>query len=348
MSTIKTAAGVVLGGAAVTAGLVWLYLRLKDRSGSGFGLGLGGGGGDKLLGKHPASGPADEPGGTGGSADKPGDTNDAGGGTSKPSASGGGGSKPTDKSGTGSGGHASGGGSKPGGDGHGGSGGGLGGGSGGGVGIGEGEGTSGNEGDGGAQGEQDGGGESSEGPYDAWGGVLIAEDLAAPDLSEAKLAAVRETVLELVGSSVLETPLPPPLHAYDPNLGGVLLFWADVALHMNYKLPPGRLDPNKESHGPWLKLWRGILEYTAKAELEINGPLEQELEQAVVGFSRYAMAARGRLPRSIDARVLGLRGPRVTIRRLLADERFIQRDPSVRETELDRLTVNRVTADRGA
>ena len=84
------------------------------------------------------------------------------------------------------------------------------------------------------------------------------------------------TIEDLVTYAVLETDLPPPLHAFDPNLGGLLQFWADVTLHIHYELPPGRLDPDNASHVPYINLWIDILAKLAIEEQKINADIDED------------------------------------------------------------------------
>ncbi|MEZ4430468.1 MAG: hypothetical protein R3A51_22555 [Nannocystaceae bacterium] len=274
---ITTTLGVVAGAAITVGGLYWLYTRLfgEDGEGSGFGFGIGGSGkGDELF-KKGAAGPAEEPGGTGGDAAEPGGTGD-GGGAKQPTASGGGGTKPTDKPGAGDKPQGTGKGDKPSGGGSGGAGGGLGGGSGGGVGSGEGSGMSGDTGEGGEVGEEEGGGEEDQ--YGGWGELLITEELAPPDISAAKIDQLRETIYTLVGDTVYATELPPPLHEFNPELGLDIVYWADVALHLNYALPWGRLDPDNATHKPWIELWLDILQEVIIVENLLNADANEELD----------------------------------------------------------------------
>ena len=271
-TAVGVVAGTVVGVGVLGAGLYWLLSRV-GADGGGKGFGLGGGGGDSLLGTKPPSGPSETEGDGGESPEDRGSSNStpgddrgegenagSGQGSKEPSAGSGEGSP--DKGGSGGGGTSGGGGQ---------GGGGVGGGSGGGVGSDSGSGTAGGlDDEGGSTGDEGGGGED-EGPYDPWGGLLIEVDLPSPDLSAAKLAAVRMVVEDLVLGAVLDPganapDLPEPLHAFDPDYGGVLLFWADVALHYAYDLPHGRLDPDNPSHIPWINLWLDILAYVSEVE----------------------------------------------------------------------------------
>lgn len=87
---------------------------------------------------------------------------------------------------------------------------------------------------------------------------MIDVDLPEPDSSDAKLQAVSDTVLDLVSNGVFETDLTTPLDFYVQEWGGIDRYWADVALHKNYSLPFGRLDPENETHHPWIALWQEI------------------------------------------------------------------------------------------
>lgn len=269
-------------------GILWLANRFYKSSKSGFGIGIGAGGGffgvsawDFLFGSNAeddrkgdkegetgyqesgadeGKGPLDEPEGTVGGKDKePGDGNS--------SSSGGSGSKGSDKDGNQSGGQ--------------GSGGGVGGGSGGGVGSDQGQSTDGGvEDQGGNIGDDNGGGED-DGifDYDPYEGQYITVDLPPPDMSEAKLGDIRLTIENLVDHGITDpgknpedaAKLPPELHEFDIETGGLLRFWADVTLHYHYDLPWGLLDENNKTHLPYRKLWNEILAYTAKHEWELNG-----------------------------------------------------------------------------
>jgi len=282
--TLGAAVGAFAAVGVIGAGLYWFLSRPRG-GGSGWGLG-GGGGGDSLLGTKPPSGPSETE-GTGGKAAEPGADEGAdekddpgqkgsagatGNDSKKPSSDGSAGGSGGAGGGTGSGGTTGGGGK---------GGGGIGGGEGGGVGSGKGSGTSGNEADeddGGVKGEEGGGG-ASDGPYDPWGGEVIGVDLPAPDLTPAKLSAVRETVEDLVLGAILDPgvsvpTLPGPLHVFNPESGGLLLFWADVALHHNYSLPHGRLDPDNATHVAWINLWLDILAYVGTVESKVNNGVE--------------------------------------------------------------------------
>ncbi|MCA9695873.1 MAG: hypothetical protein KC636_40220 [Myxococcales bacterium] len=256
---------------AVGVGGLFYWLLKRSGDGPGFGLGIGGLGGSKLF-EQGGGGPSAEDGtsleeGDGEGTSPKGNEN---GGGKKPGEDKGG-DKPSDGSGQGQGPKKDGDGGTQGGDG-----GGLGGGEGGGVGQGEGEGDSdGQEGEGGDEGDDEGGGES-DGKYDPWGGLLIQVDLPAPDMSDAKLTQIAATIEDLVTYAVLETDLPPPLHAFDPNLGGLLQFWADVTLHIHYELPPGRLDPDNASHVPYINLWIDILAKLAIEEQKINADIDED------------------------------------------------------------------------
>ncbi len=275
--TVGAAVGAFAAVGVIGAGLYWLLSR-SGGGGSGWGLG-GGGGGDSLLGTEPPSGPSESE-GTGGGAPEPGEggadkAQGGAGGSRGPSESAGDPNKPP-KSGAGAGGTSAGAGGTSGGGGKGG--GGVGGGEGGGVGSGEGSGTSGDAAEGGDKGESDGGGEN-DGPYDPWGGEVIGIDLPAPDLAPKKLKSVRETIQDLVLGAILNPglnvpTLPGPLHVFNPEHGGVLLFWADVALHHNYSLPHGRLDPDNATHVAWINLWLEILAYVGRVESKMNSGVE--------------------------------------------------------------------------
>lgn len=256
---------VVGGAAAATVGVLYW---IASRVGAGAGIGLGRGGGSRLFG-GPETGAASEPGGEGGSGETPSDAGSPGGTTKDSPAAGGDTSPETPGRGSGSSSSGSKGGSSDGGTG--GSSGGLGGGTGGGVGHGHGQGAGHDVGDGGAVGEDGGGGEGNSSPYAGWGDAIIGIDLPPPDLSEVMLEQVGSTVYDVVGGTVYETSLPPPLDRFDPELGSDLAFWADVVLHLNYSLPPGRLDPETATHVPWINLWLDILALVVQAEAELNG-----------------------------------------------------------------------------
>jgi len=307
-STVGVAAGTAVAVGAVGLGLYWLYSRAAG--GNGWGFGLGGGGGDSILGVHPPTGPASVEGGDGGTASEP------GGGQANPGGAGGQGGQGSASSGSGQGGKPSGGsggtggsGGDSGGGGQGG--GGVGGGSGGGVGQGSGSGTAGGEDEGGSTGDDNGGG-ADEGHYDPWGGALIDADLPPPDLSAGKLSAVRQTVEDLVLGAVLEPGasepgLPAPLHSFNPDYGGLLLFWADVALHHTYDLPPGRLDPDIPSHIPWINLWLDILAYVSTVEAQVNpgGAIEASASPAWAG-----LGSRSATYWALDHHIIARRGYR--------------------------------------
>ena len=284
----RIASGIV--GGAVVAGVgvgiaygIW-YLWNHGTAGPGFGFGKGG---DSIWKTGGTTSPDDA---DGGASPIPGGGDDAGQGTSDDDKEDGkgkggdskGGDKPSDsKNGSkgDSGGDGGSGGDKQDGEGQGAGGGGVGGGSGGGVGSGEGEGTSdGVEDDGGSSGDQDGGGEGDGGKYDPWGGQLIDVDLDPPDLSPAKLDEATNVILELVGGAILDPGLPPPLHAFDPLLGGLLQFWTDVTLHKVWTLPPGRLDPDNASHVLWINLWLDILAEVSNVEKQINADFDDDIE----------------------------------------------------------------------
>ncbi len=279
------AKNVVLIGGGVTAGafgLIWYLHRRGSSEGEDFGWSIfGGHGGDKVFGGA-ESGPLEEDGGDGGRGEKPseGDGKDGtsgaegdGQGTGEDAgagASGSGKSEGKTEEGSGKGGDGSGG---------------IGGGSGGGVGSGQGGGASHHQDDESGQGDVDQGGGSGANldPYAGWGGTMIDVDLPAPDISEPKLEAVGNTVYELVGNQTLTTSLPPPLNVYDPNLGIDLTFWADVALHKNYSLPPGRLDPENKTHRPWIELWIFTLDLVVRAETELNAGFDDIIDEDWVG-----------------------------------------------------------------
>jgi len=272
------------GGVAAGAGLFyWLLLKNADGPGDGkWGFGGGFKGGTKPGGVE-ESGPLSEDGGDGGHGTEDTGGADKGKGQGGGDTSSGGGSDSsgsTDSRGKGNDdkGNGKGKGKGDGEGGSGGSGGGHGSGSGGGIGSGDGQGTGGDFDEGGNDGV-DGGGGDDEGLYDPWEGLLIVEDIPAPDLSDHKLSELHATISDLVVYSVLDPGtfhpnLPGPLHAFDPELGGLLKFWADVAIHLTYDLPSGRLDPDVTSHVPWINLWLDTYAVAATIEAEINGSLE--------------------------------------------------------------------------
>lgn len=265
--------------------------RAFSRSSRGMGIGLGAGGGsfsvgvdvlEFLFGSSQAgdldgqgnaaeeSGPSDKPGGTGGSASESGDGDEGREGSEGSEEQGSSGAANDGKGTSGSSGDDNG----------------VGGGSGGGIGSGDDQGIDGGDLDeGGSKGEDEGGGEDEgDYEYDPYEGKRITVDLDPPDLSTAKLDAIRETVRTLVNGSILDpgrdepeaSKLPPELHVYDPEQGGLLRFWADVALHLHYDLPWGILDGDRPSHAPWIHLWNDILAYTAQYEWDTNGGVDDE------------------------------------------------------------------------
>jgi len=281
---------VVIGGAA-TAGVVGVLWYLNRNKGPGDGKwGLFGGGykGGTVKGGGPESGPLDQDGGDGGTGNEPSKGGDKGKGGS-------GGKTGEDGKGVSSGGSSGQTGSGKGGDGKGegktkeGAGGdgsgGKGGGSGGGIGQGQGAGSGHDQGDTSGDGDTDEGGGAGQvfDPYAGWGGAIIEGDLPAPDISEPKLEAIGNTVYQLVGNQTTSTQLPPPLHQYNPNFGIDLTFWADVALHSHYSLPPGRLDPEIDSHRPWIELWIFILDLVIRAEAELNDDFDDIIDDDFVG-----------------------------------------------------------------
>lgn len=274
--TILVGTGVAAGAFAV----LW-FLRRGEGGSRGWGLGWGSGGslfgpgGEGATvedGKFKESGPLEDQRGDGGDSteDVNGDSSHGGQDGTGENSSGEG--KPGDgKSGDGKEGNGKGG--------TGGQGGGFGGGTGGGIGSGKGQGTGGDFDEGGNEGDDNGGGDEGDGLYDPWEGQLIDQDLQPPDTSKKKLADLHATISDLVVYSVLDPGkfhpgLPQPLHRFDPELGGLLKFWADVAIHLEYpQLPPGRLDPDVASHVPWINLWLDAYALTATIEAEINGSL---------------------------------------------------------------------------
>ena len=303
--TIGSTVGVVAGAGLASVALYWLWSRASD--GPGWGLGGGGGDGSSILGWGRQSGAGAEEGGDGG-------TSEAGGGASKDgsgASGGGGGAGNAEQPGAQDGGAGKGGESSEGKGGSGGSGGGgLGGGSGGGVGSGHGAGAANDEGKGG-KGEDDGGG-ASDGQYPGWGGQVVEADLDPPDLSEARLVQVRKTVKDLVTGAVLDPgvsapDLPGPLHSFNPEHGGLLLFWADVALHYNYSLPPGRLDPENTSHVPWINLWLDILALVAMEEEKLNPGVEYD-EPEPKSMVIHGVGASSIAYRSLDTHRIERRG----------------------------------------
>lgn len=268
---------VTLGGVAAIAGFgaYWFLRNRGDGGGEGWSIFGGGyaGGTEKTGGAE--SGPLGEDGGDGGHGKEQteGGTNKGKGGSDGKS---GDGEKPSDgpKGSGGSGGK--GGKSKEGSGGDGKGGGGIGGGSGGGVGHGEGAGSSGGVDEVGGDGEtEEGGGDGQEmKPLNGWG-EMIEGDLPKPDISPAMLEKVGNTIYTLVGNSVLSTTLPGPLKEFNPEVGLDIEYWADVALHTNYALPQGRLDPENKTHIPWINLWIDILGLVVRAENELNGDGEE-------------------------------------------------------------------------
>lgn len=281
--------------AVAIGGLLWIAHRTYETSKSGFGIGIGAGGGFLGVsvwsflfgspgsdgdgsGKHSGAGTSagplkEDPGGgeSGHSKDPSDGTSTEGQGKPKDDSKGSSNNGDNGKSGAGD---------NAGEGKSGGGGGGVGGGSGGGVGSDHGSGTDGGVGEGGDKGEDDGGGED-EGAfeYDPFEGQHITIDLPPPDLSKTHLASVRGTVENLVTFSI-EDPgadpddaakLPPALHVYNGDIGGILRFWADVALHYHYDLPWGLLDDQNPTHIPWIELWNDILALAAKLEWEQNG-----------------------------------------------------------------------------
>ena len=298
MGVLKTTVGVVAGSAVTVAGLYWLFKTFFDsEGGSGFGWGIGGSGkGEKLFEKGGA-GVADEPGGTGGDNASPGGSGGVGAGSTQ---GGGGGTKPTNNPGSGGDGGSGGSGKDGSGKGgSGGSGGGIGGGSGGGIGSGEGEGSGGDFGDGG-QGQDDGGGDDddSKPSYEGLGTVLITADLPPPQLTKDKLDDLHDEIVDLVADNVWETELAPPLDQFDPDLGSILKFWADVALHRHFDLPPGKLDPDNPTHKPWIELWVDLFLLAVVTEEELIKSWDKEpLESSVGGHgdgTAYGKGARSR------------------------------------------------------
>ncbi|MCA9717364.1 MAG: hypothetical protein KC468_22000 [Myxococcales bacterium] len=296
--TLSVVSALALGGYV-------LYWWLKHGKG-GFGFGFGSGkGGSSIFGQ---GGDPSGPGGDAAEPGAPGDTFEAGGSTSpsngEGSASSGGDIRPTKPGDRGNG--------KPespiadgadehsdeksgrGGD-SGDDGGGTGGGSGGGVGEGQGLGDGGEEHD--SVGIEDGGGEDL-GEYDGGGeGLMVIDDLEPPDTSPEKIQKLRTDVEDLVLGAVLDPgvdapELPPMLHHFDPGLGSVWKFWADVALHYNYPgLPWGRLDPDNSTHVPWIELWIDIYRYVLLVDLGENPGVEVEEPQSAV--RPHALDRRG-------------------------------------------------------
>ena len=319
-NVVSGTVGALVGAGVLVGGAYALYRLWKNASG-GPGVGLGKGG-SSFFGLGGTQGAPGATSGPGGDAEKPGtgdspSTTKPGSGSSQPSP--GGGSKPNTGDGgkPGTGGTGTGGATTKDGEhsGSGGVGGGVGGGSGGGVGSGDGSGTSSDSGDGGSSGDEDGGGED-QGSYDPWGGQLIAENLPPPDISDAKLEKVAATVRELVWSAALETSLPPPLHAFQPELGGLLLFWADVALHTEYALPPGRLDPDNPTHVPWINLWLDILALVSLEEKKANADFDTEVEdvegpEACTG-TWCGLGSSSESYRALDHHAIERRGARVS------------------------------------
>jgi len=302
-STVGIAAGVSLAGVAVYL----LWSRASD--GPGWGLGGGGGDGSSILGWGRPAGAGAEEGGDGGSSEAGGGASEDGGGAQGGAGQSGGADSPgAQDGGNGSGGNPS--------DGDGGSGGagggGVGGGSGGGVGSGQGSGAANDEGKGG-KGDDNGGG-ASDGQYPGWGGQVVELDLDLPDTSEKRLAQVRQTVTDLVTGAVLDPgvsapDLPGPLHSFNPEHGGLLLFWADVALHYNYSLPPGRLDPDNASHVPWINLWLDILALVAMEETKLNPGVEYD-DPEPKSMVSHGVGARSIAYRSLDTSWIEAQGRR--------------------------------------
>lgn len=270
MGVVKDVVTIAGTGIVVAGGVLW-FLN-KRRGGSGFGLSLFGGGGHEggteLEGVE-ESGPLDEDGGDGGKGKEKAED-----GTSKDGGAAGAGEGKNGSSGSGGKSQGTQQGSKKDGDGGTSKGGeGLGGGSGGGIGHGEGSGSSGGVDEVAGDGEvEEGGGDGGEmDPLHGWGDVMIEVDLPKPDTSSKKLEAVANTIYALVEQAVFATNLPGPLAKFNPELGSVLHYWADVALHSNYKLPPGRLDPENKTHVPWINLWLDIRHLVIRVENEVNG-----------------------------------------------------------------------------
>ena len=269
-------------------GLYWWLFRAKGGPGWGFGSGKGissifGQGGDP------------SPGGPGGASATPGSGDADGGGapdagngetSSKPPSEGGGGQTAPQKPGQGQkdnpGGGKGGSGSQgAGAGGSGGGGGGVGQGSGG-SGVGVGEGSSGDDDKGGSVGEDEGGGED-KGRYEGGEeGIMVEVDLPPPNLTEEKLAKIRTDIEDLVLGAVLDPGvsdpnLPPMLHNFDPGLGSVWKFWADVAFHHNFpEVPWGRLDDENPTHVPWIELWLDMYRYVLVVEIGENPGTEVE------------------------------------------------------------------------
>ncbi|MGB1012756.1 MAG: hypothetical protein ACPG4T_01380 [Nannocystaceae bacterium] len=282
----------------------------KSSESSGMGLGIGGGGsgfgvslwalffgatdGDGGGDASTQKGPLNKPGGSGGTGtDKPdtagedGDGKGGNGGSSGQGSDSKGGTGQDDGDGKGSGSS--------------GSGGGYGGGSGGGIGSGtDSNPGDGNLGEGGSKGDDNGGGDD-DGiyEYDPYDGKIIDVDLPPPDISETMLNKVRETVRTLINGNILDpgispdaAHLPPELHTFNIEKGGLLRFWADVALHYNYKLPWGILDDERKSHIPWINLWLDILAYTSKYEWETSGGIDDLPTTTMVDLPKTTLMAQ--------------------------------------------------------
>ncbi len=274
-------------------GLYWWLFRAKGGPGWGFGSGKGntsifGQGGDPSPG---GPGGASSTPGSGDSDEGTGANNDAGAGASSNNpSSGGGGQKPPQKPGEGTQDNPGGGKGGAGSQGSGSSGGGGGGGGGvgqgsGGSGVGVGDGSFGDDNKGGSVGEDGGGGED-KGKYEGGEeGVMVEVDLPPPELSEQTLAKIRTDIEDLVLGAVLDPGvsnpnLPPMLHHFDPGLGSVWKFWADVAFHHNFpEVPWGRLDDENPTHVPWIELWLDMYRYVLIVELGENPG--SEIEQSV-------------------------------------------------------------------
>ncbi|MGB1013137.1 MAG: hypothetical protein ACPG4T_03300 [Nannocystaceae bacterium] len=282
-----------LAPVVIVGGVLWIAGRAYSKSKGGMGLGIGAGGGflgmsvmDFLFGT-----PGDTDGeGTGGTvdggADKQNgpledDVDGTGGGGKDKNEGDGKDSQNGASNQDGKGNDANGNDAKGDNDGGTGGGGGVGGGSGGGVGSDHGQGTGGGtQNQGGDKGEDEGGGDDEgEYDYDPFEGQYITEDLPPLNLNDTLLEDIRETVRLLVGGGIIDpgkdpedaARLPPELHNFDVEAGGLLRFWADVAIHYHFDMPWGVLDKERPTHVPYIHLWNDILAFTAKYEWELNG-----------------------------------------------------------------------------
>lgn len=105
---------------------------------------------------------------------------------------------------------------------------------------------------------------------------VIEVDLLPFDPSEEKEQDVLNNIQYMVDYQSLQSGLPSPLNEYNDELSPPSVWWAMVVFYSHFpEIPYGRLDPDNETHEPWIRAWEDIhaavlqrIEHNAQQEPE--------------------------------------------------------------------------------